>query len=120
VVNRFKSLLAKRTSGAGVELAERVNVAQLRKHGQGFKLSPIFAPVPEGVFQDGQIYDSPALALIQSALAESKIKARRVATVYQGENRSSDSLASGASDQEVREMVLNHEAGLYLPYPRRS
>jgi len=60
VVNRFKSLWAKRTSGVGVELApERVNVAQLRKHGQGFKLVALSTlPVPEGVFQDGQIYDS--------------------------------------------------------------
>jgi len=29
-------------------------------------------------------------------------------------------LPAELDDQEVREMVLNHEAGLYLPYPREE
>ena len=125
MVNRFKSLWAKRTGGVGVELApERVNVAQLRKHGQGFKLAALSTlPVPEGVFQDGQIYDSPALAeLIQSALAEGNIKTQRVATAVPGRESLVRliPLPAELDEQEVREMVLNHEAGLYLPYPREE
>lgn len=125
MVNRFKSLLAKRTSGVGIELApERINVAKLRKHRQGFKLATLSShPVPEGIFQDGQIHDPPALAeLIKSALAESKIKTKRVATAVPGR----DSLVrliplpAELDDQELRDMVLNHEAGLYLPYPREE
>lgn len=125
MVNRFKSLLAKRPNGVGIELApERINIAKLRKHGQGFKLVALSShPVPEGIFQDGQIFDSPALAeLIQSALAESKIKARRVATAVPGRESLVRliPLPAELDDQELRDMVLNHEAGLYLPYPREE
>lgn len=125
MVNRFKSLFTKRKRGVGIELApERINVAQLRKHRQGFKLAALSSlPVPEGIFQDGQITDPPALAeLIQVALADSKIKVQNVATAVPGR----ESLVrlipvpSELNDQELREMVLNHEAGLYLPYPREE
>jgi type IV pilus assembly protein PilM len=131
VLNRFQTLpnrlqiLPKRAKGVGVELApERINIAQLRKQGQGIRLAAFTSvPVPEGIFQDGQIIDPPALAeIIQSALAQSKIKAKRVATAVPGR----DSLVrliplpAELDDQELREMVLNHEAGLYLPYPREE
>jgi type IV pilus assembly protein PilM len=125
VVNRFKSLLAKRTNGVGIELApERINVAKLHKQGQGFKLAALSSvPIPEGIFEGGQIYDPPALAeLIQSALAENKIKAQRVATAVTGQESIVRliPLPAELDDQELREMVLNHEAGLYLPYPREE
>jgi type IV pilus assembly protein PilM len=122
--NRFQ-ILPKRSKGVGIELApERINIAQLRKQGQGIRLVAFSSvPVPEGIFQDGQIIDPPALAeIIQSALAQSKIKAKRVATAVPGR----DSLVrliplpAELDDQELREMVLNHEAGLYLPYPREE
>jgi len=131
VLNRFQTLpnrlqiLPKRARGVGVELApERINIAQLRKQGQGVRLAAFTSvPVPEGIFQDGQIIDPPALAeIIQSAFAQSKIKAKRVATAVPGR----DSLVrliplpAELDDQELREMVLNHEAGLYLPYPREE
>lgn len=125
MVNRFKSLLAKRTNGVGIELApERINVAKLRKQGQGFKLTSLSSvPIPEGIFEGGQIYDPPALAeLIRSALAENKIKAQRVATAVTGQESIVRliPLPAELDDQELREMVLNHEAGLYLPYPREE
>lgn len=125
MLNRFKSVLSKRTSGVGIELApERINVAQLRKHHQGLELVALSSlPVPEGIFEDGQISDPPALAaLIQSALAESKIKAQRVATAIPGREAIVRliPLPAELDDQELREMVLNHEAGLYLPYPREE
>ncbi|WP_210404637.1 type IV pilus assembly protein PilM [Chroococcidiopsis sp. TS-821] len=131
MLNRFQTLpnrlqiLPKRARGVGVELApERINIAQLRKQGQGIRLAAFTSvPVPEGIFQDGQIIDPPALAeIIQSAFAQSKIKAKRVATAVPGR----DSLVrliplpAELDDQELREMVLNHEAGLYLPYPREE
>ena len=125
MVNRFKNLLAKRKVGVGIELApERINIAQLSKQRQGFKLAALSSfPVPEGIFQDGQIVDSPALAeLIISALAESKIKAQRVATAVPGRESLVRliPLPAELDDRELREMVLNHEAGLYLPYPREE
>ena len=125
MVNRFKSLLAKRSNGVGIELApERINVAKLHKQGQGFKLAALFSvPIPEGIFEGGEIYDPPALAeLIQSTLAQNKIKAQRVATAVSGQQSIVRliPLPAELDDQELREMVLNHEAGLYLPFPREE
>ena len=125
MVNRFKSLLTKRASGVGIELApERINVAQLHKQGQGFKLAALSSlAVPEGIFQDGQISEPQALAeLIQSALETSKIKTKRIAAAVPGRESLVRiiPLAAELDDKELREMVLNHEAGLYLPYPREE
>lgn len=125
VVKKFNGLFGKANKGVGIELApERVNVVQLRKQGQGLKLETfISVPVPEGIVIDGQISDPATMAeLIQQALAESKIKTSRVATAVPGR----DSIVriipmpTELDDKELREMVLNHEAGLYLPYPREE
>ncbi len=125
MINRFKSLLAKRKTGVGIELApEKINIAKLQRQGQGFKLAALSSlPVPEGIFQDGLIADSSGLAeLIKQALAESKIKAQRVATAVPGRESLIRliPLPAELNDQELREMVLQHEAGLYLPYPREE
>ncbi|ABA23292.1 Type IV pilus assembly protein PilM [Trichormus variabilis ATCC 29413] len=126
MVKSFSSLFGKSHRGVGVEIApERVNVVQIRKQRQGLKLESLTSvPVPEGIVTDGQITDPPAMAqLIQQALAESKIKkVSRVATGVPGR----DSIVriipvpSELDDKELRDMVLNHEAGLYLPYPREE
>lgn len=125
MINRLKSLFPTGKDGVGIELTpERINVAHLQKQGQGFKLAALSSvPVPEGIFQDGQIAEPPALAqLIQQALVESKIKGRRIATAVPGRESLIRliPLPAELSDQELREMVLNHEAGLYLPYPREE
>lgn len=125
MIDRLKSLLTKRGCGVGIELApERINIAQLKKQRQGYKLTAFSStPVPEGLFQDGQIADPPALAeLIQKALTETKIKAQWVATAVPGRESIVRliPLPAELNDQELREMVLNHEAGLYLPYPREE
>jgi type IV pilus assembly protein PilM len=123
--NRFKGLLSKSQKGIGIELApERINIAQLRKQGQGFKVTTLYShEVPEGIFQGGQIADSPALAeLIKVAIGESKLKVDRVATAVPMRESIIRIIPVPAEldDQELRDMVLNHEAGLYLPYPREE
>jgi len=125
VVRRFNSLFGKSNRGVGIELApQRVNVVQLRKQGQGLKLDALTSvAVPEGVFVDGQIADPPLMAqLIQQALGDSKIKASRVASAVSGRDSIVRLIPVPAEldDKELREMVLNHEAGLYLPYPREE
>jgi len=125
VVKGLGSLFGKSKSGVGIELApQRVNVAQLRKQRQGMKLDVLTSvPVPEGIFVDGQITDPPTMAqIIQEALLESKIKANRVATAVQGRESIVRLIPAPAEldDKELRDMVLNHEAGLYLPYPREE
>ncbi|BAY74766.1 type IV pilus assembly protein PilM [Nostoc linckia NIES-25] len=125
VVKSFNSLFGKSNKGIGIELApERINVVQLRKQRQGLKLEILTSvAVPEGIVTDGQITDPPAMAqLIQEALAQSKIKASHVATGVPGRDSIVRLIPVPAEldDKELREMVLNHEAGLYLPYPREE
>ncbi|MEC4818772.1 MAG: pilus assembly protein PilM [Scytonema sp. PMC 1069.18] len=125
MVKQFNNLFSKSHKGVGIELApERVNLAQIRKQGQGLKLETLVSvPVPEGVIVDGQITDPPTMAqLIQQVLAESKVKTSRVATAVPGRDSIVRLIPVPAEldDKELREMVLNHEAGLYLPYPREE
>ncbi|MBE9031328.1 type IV pilus assembly protein PilM [filamentous cyanobacterium LEGE 11480] len=121
-----KGLFGKKTKGVGIELApDRINVAQVRKQGQRYKLTSYATiPVPEGIFQEGQIIDTSGMAeLIQSALGETKIKAKQVATAVLGGRDTVTRIIpvpAELDDVELREMVLNQEAGLYLPFPREE
>jgi type IV pilus assembly protein PilM len=125
MVKAFTSFFGKSSKGIGIELApERVNVVQLRKNRQNLKIESLTTvPVPEGIFIDGQIADSVGMSeIIQQAIAESKTKATRVTTCIPGR----DSIIrlipvpSELDDQELRDIILNHEASLYLPYPREE
>ncbi|WP_338038311.1 type IV pilus assembly protein PilM [Neosynechococcus sphagnicola] len=125
MVSILKNLLSKKTKGIGIELApDRVNIAQLRKQSSGFKLTALTTiPIPEGMIQEGQITDPTALAeLIQSALSEIKLKVKRIATAIPGREAVTRLIPVPAEldDRELREMVLNQEAGLYLPFPREE
>lgn len=126
MASAFKNLLSKKSKGVGIELApDRINLAQLRKQGQGFKLVNFAtAPVPDGLFQEGQITDAIGMAeLIQALLAENKIKTKRVATAVTGGRDTVTRIIpipAELNDQELREMVLNQEAGLYLPFSREE
>ncbi|WNZ26061.1 type IV pilus assembly protein PilM [Leptolyngbya sp. NK1-12] len=126
MVSGLKNVFSRKTKGIGVELtADRVNVARLKKKGQGFQLATLAsAEVPEGIFQEGQIMDSAAMAeIIQSVLAETKLKVKHAATaIPSGRDTVTRIIPVPAEldDRELREMVLNQEAGLYLPFPREE
>lgn len=126
MVDSLKNLLSRKSRGIGIELAaDRINVAQLRKQGQVFKLTTLASvETPEGLFQEGQIIDAAGMAeLIQSMLADNKIKVKRVATAVPGGRDTVTRIIpipAELNDQELREMVLNQEAGLYLPFPREE
>lgn len=126
MVNSLKGLFSKKSKGVGIELTpDRINISQLRKQGQGFKLVAFASvEVPEGVFQEGQITDQATMAeLIQSAIANSKIKAKQAATAVPGGRDTVTRIIpvpAELDDRELREMVLNQEAGLYLPFPREE
>lgn len=124
-LSSFSKLLGKHGKGVGIELApDRMNIVQLRKQRQGLKLeSLITVPVPEGIVIDGQINDAPRMAeLIQQTMAEHKIKASRAATCIPGRDAIVRVIPVPAEldNKELREMVLNHEAALYLPYSREE
>ncbi|NJL19967.1 MAG: type IV pilus assembly protein PilM [Leptolyngbyaceae cyanobacterium SM1_3_5] len=124
--SRFKGLIPNQAKGVGIELTpERVNIARLKRKGQGFQLVTLAsAEVPEGVFQEGQILDSATMAdILQSTLAASKLKIKQAATAIPGGRDTVTRIIpvpAELDDRELREMVLNQEAGLYLPFPREE
>ncbi len=125
MLSRLKTLFPKNTKGVGLEITpQRINIAQLRKQGQQYKLVKYFSQeIPESIFEDGKIADSPALAeLIKETLAEYKVQVKHVATAVPMREAIIRiiPIPSELDDRELREMVLNHEAGLYLPYPREE
>ena len=125
MLQTLTSLFNKSSSGIGIELApERVNLVELRKQRQTLKIESLISlPVPEGIFAGGQIADSPGMTeIIQQAIAQSKTKATRVATCIPGKDAIVRLIRvpSELDDQELREMILNYEASLHLPYPREE
>ena len=125
MVSFFKKLLTKKSQGVGLEItSERINVAQITKQGRNHKLVKYCSlALPEGIFEEGKIADSPALAeLIQQFLKDNKITSKHVATgVPMRESIiRMIPIPSELDDQELRDLVLNHEASLYLPYPREE
>jgi type IV pilus assembly protein PilM len=125
VVSALKNLFSNKSKGVGIELsANRINIAQLQRKGTALKLAALASvPLPEGLFQEGQITDPTALAeLIQAGLSEAKVKVKRVATAIPGREVVTRLIPvpSELDDIELREMILEQEAGLYLPFPREE
>lgn len=123
--SRFKDVFGGQSGGIGLEITpERLNIAQMARQGQNYKLLKFCtAEIPEGIFEEGKIVDSPSLAeKITEILTENKIKAKRVATSVPMREAIIRIIPIPAEldDQELRDMVLNHEASLYLPYPREE
>ncbi|MCA6575726.1 MAG: type IV pilus assembly protein PilM [Pseudanabaena sp. M38BS1SP1A06MG] len=116
----------KSKKGIGIEItSEKVNIVQLRRKGQSsYKLvSYGSVELPEGTVEEGRILDPVALGeIIRSLLSEKKIRAKKVATALPGRETVSRLIRLPAEipDLELREMVLNQEASLYLPFPRED
>ncbi len=125
MINPFKKLFPNKSTGIGLEITpERVNLAQLAKQGQSYKLVKYCsAELPEGVFEEGKIADSVALAeTIQQLVTDNKIKAKRVATAVPMREAIIRIIPvpSELDDQELRELIINQQASLCLPYPREE
>jgi len=116
----------KSKKGIGIEItSEKVNLVQLRRKGQSsYKLvTHGSVELPEGTVEEGRILDPVALGeVIRSLLAEKKIKVKKTATALPGRETVSRLIRLPAEipDLELREMVLNQEASLYLPFPRED
>ncbi|MGP1385513.1 MAG: type IV pilus assembly protein PilM [Thainema sp.] len=123
-MNSLKSLFSKKSKGVGIELApDRINIARVRRQGAKYKLLNFYTQeVPEGIFQEGQIIDTIAMAeILREALAESKLKVKNAATAIPGRAITRIiPVPAELDDRELREMVLNQEASLYLPFPREE
>lgn len=121
----LKRLLDRKNRGIGVEITpERINIAQLRSSERGYQLTTFSSlEVPEEIFQEGQIADVTALAeLLKQALSAKKLKVTKVATAVPTRDSISRiiSVPAELDDQELREVVINQEANLCLPYPREE
>jgi type IV pilus assembly protein PilM len=76
----------------------------------------------EGIYEEGQILDTAAMAdAIQTVLTESKLKVKQATTAIPGRAITRViPVPAELDDNELREMVLNQEASLYLPFPREE
>jgi type IV pilus assembly protein PilM len=126
MLNRLKDLISnKGGQGVAIELGpEKINVVQLKKQGADVKLLNLCsADVPAGVFEEGRIVNQAELAdLIAATLKDNKISAKFVCTAVPMREAITRliPLPAELSDAEMHDMVLNHEAALYLPYPREE
>lgn len=104
--------------------SERINIAQLQKKGAELTLKHLCsAEVPEGIFEEGRIVNPQELGdLIRTTLADRKIKATHVTTSVPMREAVIRliPLPAELNDREVRDLILNHEAAMYLPYPREE
>ncbi len=116
----------KSKKGIGIEItSEKINLVQLRRKGpSSYKLVTYGSvELPEGTVEEGRILDPVALGeIIRSLLVEKKVKVKKVATALPGRETVSRLIRLPAEipDMELREMVLNQEASLYLPFPRED
>ncbi len=123
-MNIIQSLFSSKRQSVGIELTpQRVNIARIRKQGQKLKLeAKTSVELPEGAFQEGQILDAPTVAdAIQTGLAESRLNVKYATTGVPGRAITRViPVPSELGEDELREMVLNQEASLYLPFPREE
>ncbi len=123
-MDSLKAIFNRKPRGVGIELTpERVNLARLKKQGTSLKLESLASvELPEGVYEEGQILDAAAMAdAIQTVLTESKLKVKQATTAIPGRAITRViPVPAELDDDELREMVLNQEASLYLPFPREE
>ena len=125
MLKNITNLFAKQGDSVGIEInAQKINIAQIAKQGQQYKLlKNVSADIPEGVYEDGQIVDSLTLAeLIKDTLKANKISAKKVSTAVPMREAIIRVIPVPAEldEAELKDMVLVHEAGMYLPYPREE
>ncbi|MBE9043695.1 type IV pilus assembly protein PilM [Pleurocapsales cyanobacterium LEGE 10410] len=125
MLNNLTKIFAKGDDNIGVEInSQRVNIAQITKQGQQYKLiKNVSADIPEGVYEDGQIVDSLTLSeLIKDTFKANKISAKQVSTAVPMREAIIRVIPVPAEldEEELKDMVLVHEAGMHLPYPREE
>jgi type IV pilus assembly protein PilM len=123
-VDSLKAIFSRKPRGVGIELTpERINLALLKKQGTALKLETLASiELAEGVYEEGQILDAAAMSdAIQTVLTESKLKVKQATTAIPGRAITRViPVPAELDDEELREMVLNQEASLYLPFPREE
>ncbi|WOD38289.1 type IV pilus assembly protein PilM [Nodosilinea sp. E11] len=123
-MDSLKAIFNRKPRGVGIELTpEKVNLAHIKKQGTALKLDTLASvELAEGIYEEGQILDTAAMAdAIQMVLTESKLKVKQATTSIPGRAITRViPVPAELDDDELREMVLNQEASLYLPFPREE
>ena len=115
-------LFGPKSDRVGIEInSHRINIVQIVKKGEKYKLiKSASVDVPEGVYDEGQLIDSLVLSeLIKDTLKANKIKAKKVSTAVPMREAIIRVVPVPAelNEEELRSMILVHEAGMHLPYP---
>ncbi|MGV2827043.1 type IV pilus assembly protein PilM [Myxosarcina sp. GI1(2024)] len=119
------NIFSKQSNSIGIEINPRkINIVQIAKQGQKYKLlKNVSAKVPQGVYENGQIVDALTLSeLIKDTLKANNIRAKQVFTAVPMREAIIRIVPVPAEldEEELKDMVLVHEAGMYLPYPREE
>lgn len=125
MLNILTNIFAKNDGNVGIEInSQRINIVQLTKKGEQYKLiKNVYADIPEGVYEEGEIVDSLSLSeLIKDTLKANKINAKKVVTAVPMREAIIRVIPVPAelNEDELKDMVLIHEAGMHLPYPREE
>ncbi|MFP4135253.1 MAG: type IV pilus assembly protein PilM [Halothece sp.] len=117
--------VSKKGKGVGIEITpNQINIAKVRSTDRGYELQALAnKEVPEGIYTEGKIFDPPTLAeLIKEALEENNISTKSVSTAIPMRDSIVNIIPVPAEleEEELREVVLNQEARLYLPYPKEE
>jgi type IV pilus assembly protein PilM len=125
MINNLLNLFGKQADTVGIEInPQKINIVQIAKQGQQYKLiKNISADVPQGVYDEGQIVDALTLSeLIKDTLKVNKINSKKVVSAVPMREAIIRVIPVPAEldEEELKDMVLVHEAGMYLPYPREE
>ncbi len=125
MLDKLTNIFAKPANAVGIEInPQQINIAQIVKQGQQYKLvKNVSAEIPEGVYEEGEIVDSLTLSeLIKDTLKQNRINAKEVITAVPMREAIIRMIPVPAEldEEELKDMIMVHEAGMYLPYPREE
>lgn len=124
-IDKITSLFTKKSDVVGIEInPQKINITQVIKQGQQYKLvKNVSALMPEGIYQEGEIVDSLSLSeLIKDTFKQNRISAKQVITAVPMREAIIRIIPVPAelNEEELKDMIVVHEAGMHLPYPREE
>ena len=125
MLDKITSLFAKKSDVVGIEInPHKINITQVAKQGQQYKLvKNVSALMLEGIYQEGEIVDSLSLSeLIKDTFKQNRLSAKQVITAVPMREAIIRIIPVPAEldEAELKDMILVHEAGMHLPYPREE
>ena len=125
MLDKITDLFAKKSDVVGIEInPQKINITQIIKQGQQYKLlKNVSAKIPEGIYQEGEIVDSLSLSeLIKDTFKQNRISAKQVITAVPMREAIIRMIPVPAEldEAELKDMIMVHEAGMHLPYPREE